>query len=303
LVLIVASLSKAVMPAAVQIPFVQLSQRWIAVVVACLLEALIGAWLLSGLRPFLARLVAAAMFAMFVFVAVARGAHGERSCGCFGTVGISPWGMAGFDVVACGLLAVLCRHRSRHPLACVPIGWKYGAGLGLLAVVLLVAIRHYPSIPAGDDITNVRKGDVIAIDPAHWVGRKLSIASFLVQKMAWGSDKRIAIIARHGCPICDELMSRLREGFSDDLRLSDVLVIWVPTPGGDASGDETLDPRIEVATLDDQYQWFAETPIMLGLTGDVVDWVHRPHTTKEALDLLNGDTRNAGSHVGVALSR
>ena len=54
-------------------------------------EFLLGLWLFSGLYPGKARYATLGAFGIFAVVALANGVNGAESCGCFGTVEVSPW--------------------------------------------------------------------------------------------------------------------------------------------------------------------------------------------------------------------
>lgn len=72
------------------------------------LELLLGLWLLSGSNPICAWLTSLVMFASFAVMSSYQGWVGQVSCGCFGSLSVSPWYALGIDVVALGALA-MCR--------------------------------------------------------------------------------------------------------------------------------------------------------------------------------------------------
>jgi len=65
-----------------------LSREWFTLLV--LLELVWGAWLVSGLLPRFARLASLFCFCALAGVSYACALSGEASCGCFGSVSLSP---------------------------------------------------------------------------------------------------------------------------------------------------------------------------------------------------------------------
>jgi hypothetical protein len=76
-------------------------------VLAVEVEAVLGVWLLSGLWPRAAWAAALALFAALAGASLYLALDGQRSCGCFGRVEVSPWWTAGLDVAAITLLALI----------------------------------------------------------------------------------------------------------------------------------------------------------------------------------------------------
>ncbi|VTR93100.1 unnamed protein product [Gemmata massiliana] len=62
-------------------------------------EATLGLWLCLGLFPRAARLISAAIFAIFAIFSMYQYAIGKSSCGCFGSVSIMPLATAGLDLL------------------------------------------------------------------------------------------------------------------------------------------------------------------------------------------------------------
>jgi hypothetical protein len=90
-----------------------LDSRWVSAG-AVGFELGMGLWLLVGLCPGWSRMLALACFLGLAAIATLKVAVGERSCGCFGTVSVSPWYALCFDAV---VVAALLRWRpdAGHP--------------------------------------------------------------------------------------------------------------------------------------------------------------------------------------------
>jgi len=78
-------------------------------VTAAEVEALLGAWLLLGASPRLARLAAVAAFGLLAGASLYLIIDRRTSCGCFGNLAVSPWASFALD-----LAAVICLARW-HP--------------------------------------------------------------------------------------------------------------------------------------------------------------------------------------------
>jgi hypothetical protein len=128
-------------------------------------ELILGLWLLGGYwLPFAWR-AAILLFAAFSGASVYLALIGQRSCGCFGKVEISPWITAAFDIFAVGALL-----STRPALPARIYGfWKndplrLGAGLVLLLSLASVAPLTY-SQDFADGLGRIR-GEMIRVEPS-----------------------------------------------------------------------------------------------------------------------------------------
>jgi len=112
-------------------------------------EIILGVWLLAGISPVGAWMLACAAFATFAAVSLYQGYVGRASCGCFGQIVVSPWYAFGLDIVFLGALAVFGRPALtplwREPRAAFvrPLasagGWLGGGALAFLALAAVAA--------------------------------------------------------------------------------------------------------------------------------------------------------------------
>jgi hypothetical protein len=165
LVLLVASMTKAYALASgltIESPFI--TSRWFMPMLAGF-EAIFGVWLLSGVRPHLARWLAIGCFTAFAIAAFTSGASGAPSCPhCFGdVVPVSPWQAAFFDLVAVVAL-LICRPRAvATPTSSFRGLIPYLAG-GALLVTVGTVWSHYRfgSLPAA---LAYFRGEAVAVIP------------------------------------------------------------------------------------------------------------------------------------------
>jgi len=69
-------------------------------------EAILGAWLLTGVARRTLWSVSVLYFTILAGVSVYLASHGEPTCGCFGRVAFNPWLAFAIDLAAIGALAV-----------------------------------------------------------------------------------------------------------------------------------------------------------------------------------------------------
>lgn len=84
--------------------------------IAAAVEACVAAWVFSGYLPKLAWLTSLSMFCVFSIISCYAGILGLNSCGCFGSISVSPWATLVVDVGVVCMLTAMClpaRRRAR----------------------------------------------------------------------------------------------------------------------------------------------------------------------------------------------
>lgn len=102
------------------------------------LEALVGAWLVSGFAPRGAALAGTGLFAALGAVSLYLGLIGQASCGCFGRVTVSPWLTLALDA-ACAAALLNTRPAAADPARSASRDWAVTLAAivaGLLVVLL-----------------------------------------------------------------------------------------------------------------------------------------------------------------------
>lgn len=126
-------------------------------------DGLLAAWLLSGVRALSAWVMALLYFVILGGVALAMGLMQRESCGCFGQVEISPWRVFVLDAIVVSLLVVL---RPRTD-AEVPSGFGEVRQIVTCAVLILLVIGSIVGLAPWGMSTSlaILRGDSIVVEP------------------------------------------------------------------------------------------------------------------------------------------
>lgn len=106
-------------------------------------ELFLSVWLLWGIRPLGAWLIALVTFASYAVVSFYQAWIGQSSCGCFGRLSISPWYAFALDLTVLAALALArphlksLRERQRQSLMAALSPAIFGLGGTLLVAVVL----------------------------------------------------------------------------------------------------------------------------------------------------------------------
>jgi hypothetical protein len=132
--------------------------------VVVLAELGLGIWLLAGVLPALARLVAILCFGVFFAVSLDKAIAGEVSCGCFGSIRVTPWLTTAIDMLevlllfAAGVPLSQGNTRRRATVACIVF-----ATVALPASWLMLSNRqsaHLTVVPAIVELGTLKQGEI-----------------------------------------------------------------------------------------------------------------------------------------------
>lgn len=241
-------------------------------------EVLLGGWLLSGVRPGMARWTAIACFAAFLVVMVAKGAAGLGNCGCFGSLSVNPWLAAGLDL---GVVVLLVWARPDHNETSPSICKTFRAGrlvLGTVAAVV-ASFASWHVLAAGPQVMDGTAETAKATAPGpvilatdQWVGKRLPLLDHLAADVRnqLAAGRWLVVLHRHDCPACGELIAGLRnELTAPDRARSAIRVALIELPPHDIDASDGSDPFLR-ARLPDDRQWIATAPTVLHLQDAVV---------------------------------
>ena len=232
-----------------------------ASVVAC--ELLLGVWLLVGVFPQAARAVALAAFAGFLGVSVVRAALGEASCGCFGTVAVSPWLTGAFDL---GALVALWRWRppSQPLTGARPITFA-ACAFAVAAIALLGVAAARRHAPAGltEDGAIVGDSDTVGFEPAEWVGKRFPLVRHIDVGSELAFGHWIVVLYHRRCRVCRKEVDAYEQwARQPGARVALIEVPEVGESGRDKGGAGSHCLR---GRLSGVRRWWVRTPVVLRL--------------------------------------
>ena len=236
----------------------------------CLVEAelLFGIWLLSGLVPHVTRMVSIGTFTLFAVVSFGRAISGEVSCGCFGSVTVSPWITGTLDLVA---VAALLRFKPTSLpsvqfgyLPVVLMGWLFvGAPLGF-------AMHSFQpnSIDAYGGFT--ASGNLILLEPEKWVNETFPLTKHIEIDNDLTQGDWLVVLYHHDCPKCQEALPKY-QALAQSLKASGserrVALIEVPPFGPHV---DYVPPTVIYGQLPKSKDWFVQAPVEIQVVDSVV---------------------------------
>jgi hypothetical protein len=238
-------------------------------------EALLGLWLLSGLRPRGARWAALAAFLAFFGISLSKALAGEASCGCFGRVPIGPQWTAAFDL---GAILALWRWRPAEAEG-RPVGrrWLRVAGVMLLFLVagvpsgFVLAVSRPAVLDAEADID--AEQSVLVLEPEKWVGRRCPLLPYADIGNELSRGRWLVVLYHHDCPRCRDVVpayaARARAAAADPTAPR-IAFLAVP-PHGAPSWQFAPGSSCREGKLTASKEWFVVTPAVLRLQDGMVE--------------------------------
>ena len=270
------------------------SYRW-SLAVQVQFELVLGLWLLGGMHRRLLWLVSTVCFALFALVSLYKALAGQASCGCFGTVHVSPWYTLALDVAATGALILFrpdLRLRGR-----VRLYW-----LRLAAVVVLALAAGVPTgiaIARYEPGTITEEGEIIGdhkrvmLEPDDWPGKQFILLRYIDVGDKLAAGDWTVVLFDHDCPGCDETIPKyVRLAREGNAALGRLALIEVP-PYAPPSWIAGLGRSTCLfGKLTDKLYWYVWTPAIVILKDGVVTEVTDSHKHLAKLAGAAGDGRS-----------
>lgn len=253
--------------------------RW-SLAVQVQFEIVLGLWLLGGVHRRLLWLVSTVCFAMFALVSLFKALTGQASCGCFGTVHVSPWYTLIFDVAVAGALVLFRPVLHRRERA--RFYWPR------LAAVIVLALAA--GIPTGIAIARYEPGTIteegeiigdhkrVMLEPDDWPGKRFILLRYIDVGDKLAAGDWTVVLFDHDCPGCDKIIPKyvrlVREG---NPRIGRLVLIEVP-PYAPTGWIADLDRSTCLfGKLTDELYWYVWTPVIVILKDGVVAEVLDSH--------------------------
>lgn len=233
-------------------------------------ELLYGLWLIFGLAPHTTRVVSIGLFSVFAIISFGRAISGEASCGCFGSVTVSPWITTTLDLTAVvALLRWRPQSKPSQQLSYLPMvltSWL------LLGTPLGLAMHNFEpnSIDAAGGFT--ASGDLILLEPEQWLGGAFPLSKHIETETDLTQGDWIVVLYHHDCPKCQEALPKYRalaQSLENTGAERRVALIEVPpfAPGGQENA-----PAI-YGKLPESKDWFVQAPVEILVSNSKVKHV------------------------------
>ncbi len=244
------------------------SQFLVPLLVGC--ELALGLLAIADIYWSRLRLLAILLFASFASYSLWLALHGAASCGCFGPLEIHPWWTFLLDcIVLAGLMGEYLwvgreeKNDSSSPTLAT-------TSLSLVSILLLplgitaaLAWQVAPT-PNSSQQPFQTVGDIVLLEPETWLGQKFPLLEYINLDLSEGNW--IILLHRHDCPKCQEAVLKY-EQLASIKSPSQIAIVEVPPYG------RHQDPHIgdlHVGSLNDDHDWFIQTPIEIQLAGGLV---------------------------------
>jgi hypothetical protein len=244
-----------------------LESRWFLVsVVEC--ELLLAIWLLSSIRIRVAWGISTVCFATFAAVSLIKGVKGEASCGCFGRVPVNPWITFALDaVVVTALLAWWPGPQTVRKGSSRARRWRHAwIGSGVLvctaALLPMLAYRHTALDAAG---IIVGSGNLVVLEPENWVGSQFPLLPFIERADSLRTGEHIVVLYHHDCPKCNEALDVYERLAAELTRRGSSQRVAILEISSGAAAPIPPSSHCDWKQLDDSYEWFVQTPVVLQL--------------------------------------
>ena len=220
-------------------------------------EWTIGLWVVVGVRSRVGRCLVAALFAMLFLVSLSHAITGARSCGCFGSLKVSPWVTATFDVASA---AVFVFASGATPL---PIRHDFKAIVGpLFASIVAASMVWFLTATKNPTGISVSSDGTVLLEPYRWHGQRFELTNDISLPPSRVSGRWLVVIHRHGCAACEHVEETLQT--STERRRT----IWlevpseVPLPLAHTRTTVASDSRRQLPA---NRTWLVQTPVAIAV--------------------------------------
>jgi hypothetical protein len=239
----------------------------ILLLVVCVIEYTLAAWLTSGRRQQGAWLACTFVFSAFLPVSAHAASIGVASCGCFGRVPVPPCVASLFDgAVLVGFFAIWSDRDGARPQRKLTylrkwlIFFSSGAVCGGLVTLS-------PAFSMTQVISST-EGHMVVLEPRRWLGQVMPLLQDIDIGSRLKTGKWQLILVRHTCPICRNLVDELLQGVGSLDRTPIAIIDVEPMTLGPSAA--TAVPGCILGRLSERATWFVETPTVIVIEDAIV---------------------------------
>jgi len=237
-----------------------------------IIEWSIGTCLIIRVFPKRVVFVTAFMFGCFTGVSLYEWILQEPSCGCFGSLSPSPKWTLGLDLIVLLALSYVwalaprsfwAQSLSKREIACGVISICIGTGIFLNGTRANATFRG-----AGFEAIGQR---TIVLKPNEWVGRRFSLFSYIDIGERLKQGDWLLIFYHNDCSACREKVPK----YEKEAKLSDrteggLRTVFIEMPPYSAGADQLVEAGFHMGKLDDRYDWFVKTPLVVRIRNGIV---------------------------------
>lgn len=243
-----------------------LTSRWfLLLIIHC--EWILAAWLLAGIYRRVAWWSTLVAFSVFATVALTHVIRGDTSCGCFGSLHVSPWVSLAVDVMAIVALAV------GRGILTVDTGGgriRVASAVGVLCSLMIPSTWAIASFePSIVDSAGVMVGAdrMVVLEPSAWMGEKFRLGGYIFEGERLLSGEWEVWLHKSDCRKCNEKLRSFTPGKSSS---PSVAIVDVSPKTSRRDMGQYRELEIEYFALSNAYEWFVETPATVRISQGVV---------------------------------
>lgn len=235
-------------------------------------EVALGLWLLSGLQRRTTSIVALIAFSSFASFSLFAALRGERSCGCFGQITVSPWFTFLVDLMAIAAIcwwryamhmrtnerndSILIRHTSSN-LFSSSNALQHRAILTIMIPCLAIMFPLSWFATGGSS----SQGELFVFEPAQWLGKEVPFLKHVDLGDELLQGKWIILLYHHDCPQCQEAVRYYENVKQVSTAPNQLRVALIEVPP--YASDESQGKTCRHGKLDQSHEWFMQTPVHL----------------------------------------
>ncbi len=217
-----------------------------------------------------------ALFSAFGCVSLWKALGGEATCGCFGSLEVSPRFSTAMDwAFVAGLIQF--RPQSPCPKRFPPTFSPLRVGSVAVIWALLggpvgYAMATFQATTLSDAGSVVGQGNLVVLEPRRWVGKRLPVLNYINIGDQLAAGQWTVVFYHSGCPDCEAVLRDYRRRARTETFASRIALVEVP-PYGDSSESSGLPvPTFISGRLSNAIEWFVKTPLQLKLSDGTVTW-------------------------------